>query len=270
MGNYLDKIFVFMIGAGIGSFLNVCIHRMPKDKSIAFPPSHCPKCNKGLYWYDNIPLFSYVILLGRCRFCRQRISLRYPVVELATALILTVLFVIFGMTSKFFAYSTMACALIVATFVDFEIQEIPDQVSLGGLAAGIALSFLFPSIMDSVSRMHALAGSLAGALTGGGSIFILKIFGTLVFKNKIKELGIGSAMGDGDIKLMAMIGAFLGWKLVLLTFFIAPFLGSVPGIISKIRSGSETIPYGPFLSMAAMISVFFGNKILSMFSYGLF
>lgn len=270
MGSYLDKISVFVIGAVIGSFLNVCIHRLPKDKSIIFPSSHCPKCNKGLYWYDNIPILSYLILLGRCRFCRERISLRYPAVELITALILAALFAVFGTTPKFFAYSAMACALIVATFVDFEIQEIPDQVSLGGLAAAFALSILFPSIIGSADRVHALALSFAGAISGGGSIFILKIFGTLVFKNKIKELGIESAMGDGDIKLMAMIGAFLGWKLVLLTFFVAPFLGSVPGIILKIRNGSETIPYGPFLSTAAMVSVFFGDKILNLFSYGLF
>jgi len=270
MGYCLDKISIFVIGAVIGSFLNVCIHRMPKNKSLIFPPSHCPKCDKNLYWYDNIPVLSYVMLLGRCRFCRERISLRYPMVEMLTALVLTALFIVFGMTSKFFAYSIMTCGLIVAAFVDFEIQEIPDEISLGGLAAGIALALLFPSIIGPTNRIYALLGSLAGAVSGGGSIFIMKMLGTLMFKNKIKELGIESAMGDGDIKLMAMIGAFLGWKLVLLTFFIAPFLGSVHGIISKFRNGFETIPYGPFLSMAAVISVFFGNKILSLFLYGFF
>lgn len=270
MGCYPDKISVFVIGAGIGSFLNVCIHRIPKGKSIVFPPSHCPKCNKRLYWYDNIPVLSYVVLLGRCRFCRERISLRYLTVEILTASILTALFIVFGTTPKFFAYSVMACGLIVATFVDWEVQEIPLEISLGGIVAGAALSFLFPSIMDSANRMNALFGSLVGALSGGGSVLILKMFGTFMFKKKIEELGIDSAMGNGDIYLMAMIGAFLGWKLALLTFFIAPFLGSLPGVISKIRNGPETIPYGPFLSMAAMISVFFGNKILSLFSGGLF
>ncbi|MFH1189174.1 MAG: prepilin peptidase, partial [Candidatus Omnitrophota bacterium] len=180
MGYHLDIISVFVVGAVIGSFLNVCIHRMPKNKSIVFPSSHCPKCNKSLYWYDNIPVLSYVMLLGRCRFCRERISLRYPLVEMLTALVLTALFIVFGMTPKFFAYSIMTCALIAAAFVDLEIQEIPDEISLGGLAAGLALSLMFPSIIGQANRMHALLGSLAGAVSGFGSIFIMKMLGTLM------------------------------------------------------------------------------------------
>jgi leader peptidase (prepilin peptidase)/N-methyltransferase len=269
MGYHLDKIFVFVVGAIIGSFLNVCIYRMPKNKSIAFPPSHCPKCDKGLYWYDNIPVLSYVILIGKCRFCREKISLRYLVVEVLTALVLTALFVTFGMTSKFFAYSIMACGLIVESFIDWETEEIFLQIVVGGIVAGTALSFLFPPLMDSVNRMHALINSIAGVIAGAGSTFILEKFGTLAFKKKVEELGIGTAMGVGDIYLMAMIGAFLGWKLVLLTFFIAPVLGIVPGTILS-KGGSKPVPYGPFLSMAAIVSVFFGNNILNLLSYGLF
>jgi len=265
-----DKVFVFAIGAIIGSFLNVCIHRMPINKSIVFPPSHCPKCNKNIYWYDNIPIISFLILSGKCRRCGTKISLRYPVVEALTALILTALFIAFGPTAKFFAYSVMTCALIVAAFVDLEIQEIPNEISLGGIAAGVLLAFAFPSILGQADRVHSILGSLAGVLAGGLSILILKTFGTIVFWKKIKALGIESAMGDGDIKLMAMIGAFLGWKLVVLTFFIAPFFGVIPGIISKFRHGAEVIPYGPFLSMAALVSVFFGNKILGLFLGGYF
>jgi len=269
MNCYADKIFVFAIGAIMGSFLNVCIHRMPGKESVIFPSSHCTKCGKNIRWYDNIPILSYAALLGRCRFCRERISVRYPLVEIITASILTALFAGFGLTPKFFAYSIMTCGLIVATFVDFEIQEIPDEISLGGIVSGVMLAFLFPSIFGATLRLQALLGSLAGVFAGGGSIFILKALGGLAFRKKIETLGIEGAMGGGDIKLMAMIGAFLGWKLAILTFFMAPFLGTVPGIISKIRNGSETIPYGPFLSMAALVSVFFGSKILNLF-FGVF
>ncbi len=266
----LDKIAVFLIGAVVGSFLNVCIHRMPKDKSIAFPPSHCPKCDKGIYWYDNIPILSYLVLLGRCRFCREKISLRYPAVELLTALVLMTLFIAFGMTPKFFAYSIMTCVLIVVAFVDWETEEIDLNIPVGGIVASLALSFLFPSIMGSANRAHALLGSIVGTFSGGGIILVTKNLGNIMFKEKVKKLGLESAMGEGDIYLMAMIGSFLGWKMMLLTFVISAFLGSILGTILGIRDGSETIPYGPFLAASAIISVFFGNKILSLFSYGLF
>lgn len=269
MGHLAEKIFVFTIGAIIGSFLNVCIHRMPANKSIISPPSHCPKCNKSLYWYDNIPVLSYIALLGRCRFCRERISVRYPVVELVTAFIMTVLFVIFGLTPEFFAYLVMTCGLIIESFIDWETKEISLQIVFGGIVAGMTLSFLLPPLMDSVNRIHALMHSIAGVIAGAGITFIVEKFCTFIFKKKVEELGEKMAMGSGDMYLMAMIGAFLGWKLVLLTFFIAPVLGIVPGTILS-KGGSKTIPYVPFLSMAAMISVFFGNRILNLLSYGFF
>lgn len=253
---------VFIFGLLIGSFLNVCIYRMPKSESIVFPASHCPACNKSIFWYDNIPVLSYLVLRGRCRFCKAPIGWRYPLVEILTALILTAFFLGFGLTAKFFAYSVMSCALVVSTFVDFEIQEIPDEISLGGLIVGLLFAFLLPSIMGSSLRLHALLRSFAGAIAGGGSIFLLGVFGKLAFKKE--------AMGGGDVKLMAMIGSFIGFKLVLLTFFMAPFLGVVPGVVLKVRNGSEIIPYGPFLSVAALISLFFGNKILGLLFGGLF
>jgi leader peptidase (prepilin peptidase)/N-methyltransferase len=252
---------VFVFGLLIGSFLNVCVYRMPKNKSIVFPASHCPKCGKNIFWYDNIPVFSFLFLGGKCRFCKTSIHWRYPLVELLTALVLAALFANFGISPKFFAYSVMACGLLVATFVDFEIQEIPDEISIGGTVAGILLAFVFPSIFATASRFHALWSSLIGAFVGAACIYVLGAIGKLAFKKE--------AMGGGDVKLMAMVGAFIGLKLVMLTFFIAPFLGVVPGIISKIKSGAETIPYGPFLSAAALIAVFFGSKILNIFFGGL-
>ena len=253
---------VFTFGLLLGSFLNVCIYRMPKNESIVFPASHCPHCGKNIEWYDNIPLLSYLALGGKCRACKAKIRSRYPIVEVLTALLLTILFVKFGVTPKCLAYSVMACGLIVATFIDFEIQEIPDEISIGGTVLGFALVLIFPSIIGAVTRVQGAIDSLVGILVGGGSIYLLGVFGKLAFKK--------DAMGGGDVKLMAMIGSILGAKLVLLTFFIAPFLGAVPGIILKMRKGAETIPYGPFLSMAAIISLFFGNKILELLFGGLF
>jgi len=245
----------------LGSFLNVCIYRMPKKESVVFPASHCPKCGKNIFWFDNVPLLSYLVLRGKCRFCKAGISVKYPIVELLTAFLLTALFVTFGITPKFFAYSFMSCGLIAATFIDFEIQEIPDEISVGGTIAGLLLAALFPSILDTATRIASITNSLMGAVTGGGIIFLLGFFGKLAFKK--------DAMGGGDVKLMAMIGSIVGVKMVILTFFIAPFLGVVPGIVSKIKDGAETIPYGPFLSAAALISIFFGNKILGFLFGGL-
>jgi len=263
-------VIIFVLGLLIGSFLNVCIYRMPKNESIIFPASHCPDCKKSIPWYDNIPIVSYLALGGKCRSCKAGISLRYPLVEALTAAVLTALFVRFGVTPKFFAYSVMSCGLIVSTFIDFEIQEIPDAISIGGTAAGLILAFAFPSVMGGASRPRALLNSLAGLAAGAGSVLILKMAGTLAFREKVKKLGIGSAMGGGDVTLMAMIGSFLGAKLVLFTFFAAPFFGVIPAVIMKLRKGAEIIPYGPFLSMAALAAIFFGNRVLGLLFGGLF
>ena len=258
----LIKIFVFVMGSLVGSFLNVCICRLPKGESVVMPPSHCPVCKKNIMWYDNIPLVSYFALGGKCRSCKTKISFRYFMIELLTALLALLLYSYFGLSAKFFAYSILTGALIVSTFVDFEIQEIPDEVSLGSIAAGLVLSIIFPSIVGSTSRLGGLFGSFIGVLVGGGSIYLMGAFGKAVFRKE--------AMGGGDVKLMAGIGAFLGWKLVLLTFFMAPFFGGVIGVIQKMKDGRETIPYGPYLSLAALVAMIYGDKILRFFLYGFY
>lgn len=250
----LDYFFVFVIGAIIGSFLNVVIYRLPRHQSIISPPSHCPRCKHHIAWYDNIPVISYIVLMGKCAKCRKRISLRYPAVELATALLALFLYIRFGVSVKLVAYMAMASGLLAATFIDFASGEIPDEITLGGLVAFLAASFTFPVIFDTTVRLEALRASGLGALAGGLSILIMALFGKLVFKKE--------AMGGGDLKLMAMVGSILGWKLALLTFFIAPFFGGAVGIMLKISEGRETIPYGPYLSLAAIISLFYGNAIL--------
>lgn len=255
-------VFVFIVGAIVGSFLNVCIYRLPKGRSIIFPGSHCPNCTAKIRWYDNIPILSYIILGGKARCCKAKISCRYFIVEALTAIAFLVLFISFGLTPKFFAYSILVSGLIVATFIDFEIQEIPDEISIGGLAVGLILTAIFPSILNESSRLSSFLNSFFGALTGGATIYAMGILGEFAFKKE--------AMGGGDVKLLAMIGSFIGWKLVLLTFFIAPLFGSVVGIILKIREGKSVIPYGPYLSLAAISSIFFGDKILKFLLYGLY
>ena len=258
----MDKIVVFIFGSIVGSFLNVCIYRLPKGRSVVVPGSYCPNCTAAIHWYDNIPILGYIFLGGRARCCKAKISIRYFIVEIFTASIFLVLFSTFGLTPKFFAYAVMVSGLIVATFVDFEIQEIPDEVSIGGLGLGLALAVTFPSILNETTRLNGFLNSILGALAGGGMIYVMGMLGEFAFKKE--------AMGGGDVKLLAMVGAFIGWKLVLLTFFLAPVFGSVVGIILKIRHGRDIIPYGPYLSLAAVCSIFFGEKILRMLFYGMY
>ena len=250
----MDKAIAFMFGAIVGSFLNVCIYRLPKGKSIVTPPSHCPKCGKPINWYDNIPLLSYIVLKGRCRSCREPISPGYFIVETVTAVLAVALFAVFGLSHKFTAYCILFSGLIVATFVDLEIREIPDEVSLGGLVAGLALAAIFPDVLNAVSWNKAIVSSVLGVIAGGGSIYLMGFFGEMIFRKE--------AMGGGDVKLMAMIGAFVGWKFALLVFFLAPVFGSVVGLILRAKDGRDIIPYGPYLSLAAVITVFFGENIL--------
>lgn len=258
----MEKIFVFLMGAIVGSFLNVCIYRIPKKESIVFPSSHCTSCNKNILWYDNIPILSYLLLRGTCRACKAKIAFRYVIVELLTALLLTGLYWHLGLQAKFFIYSILTCGLIVVTFVDFEIYEIPDEISLGGLVFGLVVSGLFPSLFGVATWKASLVQSLLGVLAGGGSIYLMGLLGEIAFKKE--------AMGGGDVKLMAMIGSIIGWKMVLLTFFIAPLFGSIVGLILKLKDGRQIIPYGPYLSLATLVTIFFGDKLIALYAGSLY
>lgn len=246
--------FVFWLGAIIGSFLNVCIVRMPKEESVVTPRSHCVHCKKQIPWYDNIPFVSFIALKGRCRFCQAKISVQYFIVELVTALMFLWLYFYFGLVWALAAYFIFVSGLIVATFVDIEHRIIPDEISVGGMVAGIILSFLIPQLHETSSNLLGVWQSLLGILIGGGSIYAMGMLGDFLFKKE--------SMGGGDVKLLAMIGAFLGWKSALLTFFIAPIFGAVAGIIVKIRTKESLIPYGPFLAMGALISLFWSKQII--------
>ncbi len=250
----LRSLFVFFMGSIVGSFLNVCIYRMPREGSVVVPRSYCPHCKRGIFWYDNIPFFSFLILGGKCRFCRQPISPRYLLIEGLTASSFLFVYRTFGPTPLFLIYAAWMSGLIAASFIDLEHQIIPDSISLGGLVVGMIVSFLYPPLHGTASRWMSLWHSSIGALVGGGSIFLIGLIGNFVFKKE--------SMGGGDVKLLAMVGALLGWRAALLAFFIAPFFGSVVGITLKIRKGAEIIPYGPFLSLGSIIALFWGEAIL--------
>jgi len=249
----MEKLVVFIFGAIIGSFLNVCIYRLPLGKSIVRPRSFCPFCEKPISWFDNVPLVSFIILLGKCRACRRPISIRYFLVELVTALSGILLLSYFSLGAKFFVYWIFTWSLIVITFIDIEHQEIPDVISLPGIVLGIICMTGF-RLDGSAAYVSSLLNSVLGVLAGGGMMFLLGVVGEFIFKKE--------ALGGGDVKLMAMMGAFLGWKLIVLTFFLAPFMGAGVGIFMKIRFKKEVIPYGPYLSAGAIISLLYGHEIL--------
>lgn len=264
--------FMFLLGSIFGSFLNVCIVRLPYEKSVITPGSHCPTCKKPIIWYDNIPLFSYFILTGRCRDCKEKFSMRYFWVELLTAITFVLFYQYYGLNAVMAAYLVMVCGFIVATFVDFEHRIIPDEVSVGGLCVGMIFSLFVPELHGIIvdpnnvifSHLKSLWISFLGVLIGGGCIYAMGLLGDFLFKKE--------SMGGGDVKLLAMIGAFMGWELAILTFFIAPFFGAVYGVIEKIRTKDTAIAYGPFLVLGALISLFYGDVLIDwiMSGYGLY
>jgi len=254
----LITIIIFAFGLAVGSFLNVCIHRLPKDESIVNPPSHCPKCKKEIAWYDNIPLISYLALRGKCRHCGKKISPRYLIVESLTALIFVLLFREFGLSGHLLVFMVFSAVLIIATFIDFEHFIIPDVLTLGGLGLGLVLSLVYPSpFLEASSRWGAFLNSFLSASLGFVSLLVVGLLGTWMFKKE--------AMGGGDLKLLAMIGAFLGWKLVFLTIFLSSLVGSLVGLtllLLNLKKRLEYIPYGPYLALGALVALFVGEEII--------
>jgi len=254
---------IFILGLVVGSFLNVCIYRLPLQKSIVKPRSYCPNCNKTIPWYDNIPLLSYIILKGRCRFCKNKIPFQYFLVELLTGLIFVVLFKRYGLGFDLFFYLIFVCGLIIASFVDINHRIIPDEVSLGGVVMGFVFNVIKSIFLHSFIPVK---GSFLGILVGGGIIYFSGAAFDFVYFKLLKKPPIDGeteSMGGGDIKFLAMIGAFLGWDSALLTFFIAPFIGLFFGLINLYLTKRHTIPYGPFLALAAFSIFFWKQPILN-------
>jgi len=247
--DFVLTIYIFAFGLITGSFLNVCISRIPKNESVVFPPSHCPLCAYRIRWYDNIPLVSYLLLRGRCRGCRARISFIYPLVELLNGLLTVALFWHFGLSLSFAALFLFCSALVVITFIDLEHQIIPDRISLPGIVAGLLFSFFLP--------WQTWLGSLVGILLGGGSL--------LLVASCYQWLTGKEGMGGGDIKLLAMMGAFLGWKAVPFIIFASSLTGSVVGISVMLihkKDAKLAIPFGPYLAFGAVLYIFYGGRLI--------
>lgn len=243
------SILSFIFGMLVGSFLNVCICRMPKDESIVSPPSHCPNCDYKIRWYDNIPLLSYLLLRGKCRGCGTRISLQYPLVELLNGLLTLALFMRFGISLTFAALFLFCSALVVITFIDLEHQIIPDEISLPGIIIGFIFSFFLP--------WQSWINSLLGIVLGGGSL-LLVAYGYQWLTGK-------DGMGGGDIKLLAMMGAFLGWKSVPFIIFSSSLIGSVVGVTMMLvqkKDSKLAIPFGPYLAFGAVLYIFYGRQLI--------
>ncbi|MBI4972052.1 MAG: prepilin peptidase, partial [Candidatus Omnitrophica bacterium] len=238
-----------------GSFANVCIYRLPLHISLLMPRSFCPKCKTGIRWFDNIPLVSFLILGGKCRACKAGISPQYFIVELAFGIIFSGLFLISGFAPELFWAMALLFGLIVITFIDFREMIIPDEISLVGIFVGWLFAFVFPQVLNEHSHKMALGESVLGMIAGGGLIWGTAIIGDFVFKRE--------SMGGGDIKLMAMIGAFLGVQGAVLTFFVAPFFALPFGLFQKYVRKTDILPYGPFLAMAAIFNVFFADWLSS-------
>jgi len=246
---HLELITAFIFGICIGSFLNVCIYRLPEGKSIVHPPSSCPGCGTTIRFYDNIPLMSWLFLRGRCRDCQTPIPFRYALVELLGGLMAVCVYVKFGPSIEGIVFYAFIAALLTITFIDLDHQIIPDVISLPGIPLGFAASFFMPSI----TWME----SLIGILVGGGSLYAVA-WGYALITGK-------EGMGGGDIKLLAMIGAFLGWKGVLVTIFMGSAIGTLAGLTAMLGEKKDMkmrIPFGPFLAMGAVISIFFGNALI--------
>ena len=248
----LMSIFSLLFGLILGSFLNVCIHRIPLRKSIVFPPSNCPKCGKQIMFYDNIPVVSYIILRGRCRFCNEAIPLRYPVVELISGFFSILLFFKYRLSFEYFALLLFADSLLVISFIDLRYKIIPDIISL----PGIPLGFIFAVISYYVTWQE----SLIGMVGGGGFLYLVAV----LFEGITGKQG----MGMGDVKLLAMIGAWTGWQALPFIIFISSLTGSIIGATALILTHKGLrmkIPFGPFLSLGCVIYLFYGKEITSLY-----
>jgi leader peptidase (prepilin peptidase)/N-methyltransferase len=236
-----------IVGMMFGSFLNVCILRWPRDESVVQPRSRCPGCGQPIAWYDNIPVLSWLFLRGRCRHCRAPISMQYPLVELGNGLVWAFMAWRFGPTIVALAGALFFTILLGITLTDAREYLIPDQFSLGGLVVGILLSL--------PGGFPAIAAALIGAATGFAVLWMVGALGTRIFKEE--------AMGGGDIKMMAMVGAFVGWQGVLLTIFLGALLGTLVFLPLSFFGRKRLVPFGVFLSAGAAVTWFAGPAVIA-------
>ncbi len=254
----LELLFVALVGLAIGSFLNVCIHRMPRGESIVHPPSKCPGCGASIRAWDNVPVLSYLILGGKCRSCKSPISMRYPLVEALNAVLWVLVYLRFGTGWHLPVLLAFVSSLVVITFVDLDFQIIPDRIVLPWIVIGlVAGATVLP---DPFLRAEPLGW--ANSLIGAGAGFVL--FLVIVIASR-------GGMGMGDVKMMGMVGAVLGWKGVLLTTFAGSVTGALAGgLLILFRGGGRKtkVPFGPFLALASLISLLLGQELLRWYMHG--
>lgn len=241
-------LIIFIFGLCIGSFLNVCICRLIQDESIVFPASRCPKCKKKIKWFDNIPVVSFLLLKGKCRDCFERISWQYPIVEILTGVIFLSIFTKWGISRELIVYSLFVPGLLVIAFIDAKTTFIPDVITIPGMIAGLIIKLSFAFIDKNFTNFFD---------AGSGMILGLAVFGFIVIASR-------GGMGIGDIKLAGLIGVFLGLKSTFSMIWLSFILGGIAGIfllVSKIKGRKDAIPFGPYLVMGALISMFWGENI---------
>lgn len=241
-------IFLGILGSMAGSFLNVCIYRLPQGGSLVVPRSRCPRCGTPIHWYDNIPLVSFIILRGKCRACGGPISLQYPLVEAAGAGLMVIVYFKVGLSFDLLEDATLLFILLGIAVSDARTYTIPDGFSLSGIVLGLMLCFLPGGITP--------LESVVGLLVGGGSLYLVALLGEYIFKKE--------AMGGGDVKMLAMIGAFLGWPGVLFTLFVGSLIGSfIFGWINFVLRKKKLVPFGLFLAIGAGIYTFAGPELIA-------
>lgn len=253
MTELFQYIWISCLGLAIGSFLNVLIYRVPRNLGFGFSRSFCPSCKEKIRFYDNVPILSYLILGGKCRYCKARISAVYPLVEFLNAAAYIFFFWTYGLTVNFGAFAFLSSILIAIFFIDLDFQIIPDLLTVPGIIVGLGVSFA-PGGLGIVS-------SAIGLLVGGGALYLIALLGDWLFKKE--------SMGGGDIKMAAMLGAFLGWQKVIFVFFASAVIGLLISIMvmffsRKLRS-TRVIPFGPFLAVAAFIAAIYGDNIISFY-----
>jgi leader peptidase (prepilin peptidase) / N-methyltransferase len=245
-----------ILGLAVGSFLNVCVHRIPRGQSLSHPGSRCPSCGYALRWFDNVPVASYAVLGGRCRKCRAPISIRYPAIEVATMALFVLHGVVFGWTPLLVPRLVFACAMVVLFAIDLEHHLLPDVITLPGIVVGLVSSAVLPP-GEPPAGPPGLVDALIGTVAGGGALWLV---GEAYYRYSGQE-----GMGGGDVKMLAMVGAFLGWKLMLVTLVLSSLAGSIIGllVIMLKRGGMKyALPYGTFLALGALVASLVGGPIL--------
>ena len=254
---------VCILGLLFGSFINVCIFRIPEGKSIIIPLSACTKCGNGLKPLDLIPVFSFIFLKGRCRYCNAQISARYPLVELLTAAVFLILYAKFEFTIAFFAFAFLMVILITVAFIDIDHKIIPNGLVITGLAGGIALfayNIYYP--VTNVFGDEKWFTPILGMLSGSGILFLVAVIGLIIYRTD-------NAMGMGDVKLSAPIGLFLGWKLCLIALFLSIMIAGIISLllmIMRVKKRRDTIPFGPFIVLGTFITIIWGWGILNWYA----